>query len=73
MKITLEPTGRFERVNGVLCRVWTGETEQGTEIHTYVAMTAVRADGPDIAAFDAALRAIEPERQAVTFDNRFVV
>ena len=73
MKIILQPTGEFEHVNGVPCRIWNGTTEDGDEVRAFVAMVRCRAGSSGEAAFNAALRAVEPERQAVIFDNRFAV
>ncbi|MGH8748817.1 MAG: hypothetical protein ACREU5_06895 [Burkholderiales bacterium] len=38
MKITIEPTDVFD---GVSCRVWEGEDDQGTPVHCYISRVAV--------------------------------
>jgi hypothetical protein len=44
MKLTLSPTTTFAKVqtNGALhCRIWSGTTDRGTEVHVLIAGVAV--------------------------------
>ncbi|GJD92873.1 hypothetical protein [Methylobacterium iners] len=37
MKLTLEPTGQLELVQGTPCRVWSGTTDTGLQVLAWVA------------------------------------
>jgi hypothetical protein len=44
MQITIKPTEEFITVNGVHCRVWSGETDKGVKLVAYVAAVRVHKD-----------------------------
>lgn len=73
MKIELEPTGRFESVEGVRCRIWKG-TYQDHQIVAYIPMVGLHKDAPPSAhaEWDRELCAVEVERHLVSFDNRML-
>lgn len=75
MKITLEPTGTFEGVNGTTCRIWKGASDKGADVVAYVAMVGCHKDAsPEAAAeFDRELRLVKPNRDLVYIDNRLLV
>jgi hypothetical protein len=79
VKITLTPTGRFETVNQgsgrVECRVWEGVTESGAKIIAHIPVIGLHNSAPaaEHEAFGKALRAVEAERQLVSFDMRMVM
>lgn len=56
MKIEIQPTGRFEGVNGQRCRVWDGVTDKGVTVEVFVKM----------------VQEVKPERELVYFDNRIL-
>ncbi|WP_449255155.1 hypothetical protein [Bosea sp. (in: a-proteobacteria)] len=71
MKLTLEPTGIIETVEGTPCRLWTGADENGTPVHAYVATMQPQTHDPErLAAFAAALEEVPLVRQLVYFDIR---
>lgn len=73
MKITLQPTGDFERVEGTPCRVWTGETDAGVPIKAWVAIVQPQThDEAQLAAFEATLKEMPYRRELVSFDHRMV-
>jgi hypothetical protein len=78
MKITLEPTGRFETVdqgNGrVQCRIWEGTTESGAKIIAHIPVIGLHNSAPaaDHQEFERELREVKAERQLVSFDMRMV-
>jgi hypothetical protein len=72
MKITLEPTGELQTVNGAPVRVWKGETDTGVPLTAYIAIVQVHKDH-DNSEFERALREVKPERQLVSFDFRMVM
>ena len=71
MKITVEPTGRFEAFNGVECRMWKGTTEKGVAVEFYVPCVRVLAEA-DQAEFQRALREVKAERRLTSFDTRIL-
>jgi|GEM_PF-1984296 len=73
MKIELEPTGRFEDVQGVRCRIWTG-TYQGHKIVAHIPMVGLHNDAPESIhrEWGRELNEIKVERQLVSFDNRML-
>ena len=72
MKITIEPTGHFEGVNGVRTRLWRGKTENGTEVECFIALVRARAEA-DNTELETALREVKGERELVYFDNRLAI
>ena len=72
MKITIEPTGNFQDVNGVRCRMWKGTTERGTTIELFSPL--VRSPTKeDQSELEAALQAVKVDQQLVSFDYRLVM
>jgi len=72
MKLTIEPTGKFETVNGNMCRLWKGTTEKGEPVELYVAVVAAKSKAAE-AELETALREVKVERQLVSFDLRLVI
>lgn len=79
MKVTLEPTGRFQNIvqeNGaVRCRIWEGWTDTGAKIVAHIPMIAVHESATlsERTEFDRALRAVKAERELVSFDMRMAI
>ena len=75
MKLTLEPTGRIETINGQPHRVWQGSDADGTPVFAWIRTVQPQThDERRLAAFDAALKALpQPLRELVSFDLRMVV
>ena len=73
MKIELEPTGRFEDVEGVRCRIWRG-TYQGHPIVAHIPMIGLHTSAPKDAhrEWGRELSEVKVERQLVSFDNRML-
>lgn len=61
LEILIQPTDQLTHVDGVLCRVWHGETDEGVRCIAFIHRIAVQ-DGEDSAAFDAALLQLPPCR-----------
>jgi hypothetical protein len=55
MKITIESTTKIVALNGLDCRVWEGQTEQGVAIHCFIPRISVN-EGLDTAQFEAELQ-----------------
>jgi len=72
MKITIEPTGRFQDVNGIRTRVWRGTTDEGGQLECYVALVMPKDARAD-ATLSKALKEVKAERELVSFDLRLVV
>jgi len=73
MKLTIEPTDEFVKIEGASCRIWTGEDEAGTPVHVYVRTVSPQTHDKDrLEAFDAALKAL-PQMEPGAIDYRFVV
>ena len=75
MELKITPTAKREMFNGVMCRVWTGETDAGTPVVVHIASVSPQThDEAALAAFERELAALpKMEKQAVIFDHRFVV
>lgn len=73
MKIELKPTGRFEDVQGVRCRIWKG-TYQGYRIVAHIPMVGLHKDAPESAhaEWGRELQAVKVERELVSFDHRML-
>ena len=73
MKIELEPTGRFESVEGVRCRIWNG-MYQGHKIVAHIPMVGLHQDAPESAHIEwgKELQAVKVKRELVSFDNRML-
>jgi len=64
MKITMEATDRFTRVDNLECRVWKGKTDGGVECTVYVVRIQVPVD--QTAQFDREL--IEQPPRSIVYD-----
>lgn len=75
MKLTLEPTDKFEGVNGTRCRIWRGKTEAGVDVVAYVAAVSPQThDEALLAVFERELKALpQPKRELVYFDLRMMI
>lgn len=74
MRITLEPTGKRQSVDGVSCRLWEGETDKGVAVKAWVAVVSPQTtDEAALADFDRELHAVKIERELVQFDMRMVL
>ncbi|QAY96670.1 hypothetical protein CWB41_13815 [Methylovirgula ligni] len=75
MKLTLEPTDRFQRIDGAYCRIWTEATDTGVPVHAYIRCVSPQThDAEANALFDRELRSLPvPRCEAVTYDLRFLV
>lgn len=75
MELKLKPTPVREMFDGVMCRVWTGETDGGTPVVVHIASVSPQThDAAALGAFERELSALpKTEKQAVIFDHRFVV
>ena len=68
MRITIESTTKVVVVNGVLARIWEGETKSGIPVHVYVTRVAV-GEGENQEEFERELqthRPPSPEVQAIS-------
>lgn len=74
MKITLEPTGIIERVQGVECRKWIGATGTGTPVHAWIAVVEPQTHVlEELEEFDRSFREVKMKRELVSFDYRMVL
>lgn len=71
MKMTIEPTGRFQKWEGVNCRIWEGMTDGGTKVEVFVPCVQARSN-EDQRDLESALREVKAERQLVSFDHRLL-
>lgn len=55
MKLIIESTNQVVALNGVPCRVWTGQTDKGVPIHCFIPSIAVRED-QDCSQFEQELQ-----------------
>lgn len=46
MKVTIEMTDELVRVDGVTCRIWKGEADNGVPVRVYVHRVAVPIELP---------------------------
>ncbi len=66
MRLTIEPTKNFEKVNGNICRIWRGVTDLGVEALVYVATVQPQTHDPELlAAFDAELNYVPVEHRRI--------
>jgi hypothetical protein len=73
VKLTIEPTSEFERIDGRMCRVWTGTDENGTPVRASIAVVQPQThDESLLADFEANLKALpRPHRRIAITDLRF--
>ncbi len=64
MKILIEPTEHIATVEGVVCRVWAGLTENETECVLFVHRIAVK-DSDDLKSFNDLFERLDSEVQVV--------
>ena len=55
MKISVESTTKVVYLDGIQCRIWEGQTENGVSMHCYIARVAVK-DDLDRTQFETELR-----------------
>lgn len=68
--VTLGPTRSFARINGVMCRRWTGRTSDGVPVAAWVArVMPLTIDPRELAAFDNALIETAPPTFEVIDDK----
>lgn len=74
MRLTLEPTAEFERIDGRMCRVWIGTDANGVPVRASIAVVSPQThDAIHLASFDADLKALpRPQRRVVVTDLRFI-
>ena len=41
MKITIESTTKIVKLNGIHCRVWEGESENGIKVYAFISRVAI--------------------------------
>lgn len=69
MKVTLESTTKIVDLNnGVKARLWEGRTENGIEVHAFVARIAVDKDA-DVSQFEREL--LEQRPPKATLDGAY--
>jgi hypothetical protein len=75
MKLTLEPTDRFETINGQPHRIWKGTTDGNIPVLAYIRAVSPQTHDPEAnALFDRELKALPPgRRELVSFDLRLAV
>lgn len=75
MRLTIEPTDRFETINGQPHRVWKGADEHGTPVLVHVRCLSPQThDEARLAVFDRDLKALpQPRRELVSFDLRLAM
>ena len=64
LEIRIQPTDQLTHIDGVLCRVWQGVTDEGVPCVVFVRQVAV-AEGEDSAACGRALQAQLPPGRVV--------
>ena len=73
MKVTLEPTGQIDVVNGAQARVWIGEDDTGTPVKAWVATISPQThDEAANQRFAEALREVKASLRATMFDTRLI-
>lgn len=75
MKLTLSPSPRIDRIDGVECRLWTGTDETGVEVHAWIRTVSPQTHDPEAnARFESVLRSLpRPRRAADVIELRFVL
>lgn len=75
MKLTLEPTDRFETINGQPHRIWKGMTDSNTPVHAWIRAVQPQTHDPEhLANFDRELKALpQARRELVSFDLRMAL
>jgi hypothetical protein len=74
MKLTLEPTGNIENVDGMPCRIWEGVTDTGTPVKAWIRTVQPQThDEAALAVFEAELQRLpQPVTTVIAIDRRFV-
>ncbi len=65
LTIAIEPTSTITRMNGQLCRLWRGVTDQGLAVEVFVCAVAVQNDA-DCLEFDRAILSMPAPDEAMT-------
>jgi hypothetical protein len=74
MKITLEPSGEIDVVNGAQARLWTGEDEYGTPLKAWI--VTVSPQTHDAEANERFAKALKEQRASLrysVFDARLIL
>lgn len=72
MKMTIHPTSQMTNVNGVPCRVWEGETENGTAVFALVTRVAAH-ESQNLAELESALNEVEAPTVSNVFPARLIL
>jgi hypothetical protein len=73
MKITVENTSKIVMLNGVLARIWEGETSSGIRVQAFITRIAV-AEGANDAEFQQELQQQRvPSVEAESFPLRMIL
>lgn len=64
MTITLTPTTKIVKINGVPCRIWEGYTSGGIKMHAFITRVAVNKDD-DTEEFQQELQECEPPSEDI--------
>lgn len=59
MQVTLTPTTKIVKINGVPCRIWEGHTSGGIKMHAFITRVAVNKDD-DVEEFQRELQEVSP-------------
>jgi hypothetical protein len=75
MKITIEPTGEFQRVNGEPARIWKGVDEHGVPVPAHIRMVSPQTHDADVNdRYHRELIALgRSERDGIAIDVRMVL
>jgi len=63
MKVTIESTTKIVELNGVLARIWEGETESGIKVHAFI--TRIACEKKDVNQFDEELISCKPPSKEI--------
>jgi hypothetical protein len=72
MKLTLEPTSKMTKVNGVPVRIWEGVSESGIPCFALIAIVGVDKD-ENSAEFDEALKEHKPPTGMTDWIGRDII
>lgn len=73
MKITVEPTGQIDVVNGGQARLWTGADDNGTPVKAWIVVVSPQThDEAANKRFAEALIEVRPSMRAEVFDVRLL-
>lgn len=68
MKITIEPTGEFQRINGEPARIWVGHDDQGVPVVVHVRVVSPQTHDEAVnARYERELEALGRAEHATPF------